>query len=80
MGKGGCEGMKKAGPCLGCTERVVGCHSGCEDYKAYRKRLDELNAKVKAEQEADFYVVDLYKKYKWDQLIRKKSRKFEKGN
>lgn len=23
-------------PCRGCEKRVVGCHSGCEDYAHYR--------------------------------------------
>lgn len=31
--------------CLGCTERKVGCHSTCEDYKAYQA---EMEAKRKA--------------------------------
>lgn len=30
-------------PCHGCEDRIVGCHSVCEKYKAYRKWLDGQN-------------------------------------
>lgn len=30
--------------CQNCTERYVGCHSECEDYKSYRDDLDKKNA------------------------------------
>lgn len=34
------------GPCFNCEDRKAGCHSVCEKYIAYRKELDEFNAKV----------------------------------
>lgn len=30
--------------CKDCTKRQVGCHSTCEDYKAFRAELDAVNA------------------------------------
>lgn len=32
-------------PCFGCEERVLGCHSICKKYKAYRQEIDSVNAK-----------------------------------
>lgn len=31
--------------CYGCKDRHYNCHSECEDYKAFRVKLDEINAK-----------------------------------
>lgn len=31
--------MKRAAPCQGCRDRQVGCHSGCERYRAYREAV-----------------------------------------
>ena len=33
-------------PCLGCTDRTIGCHSKCDNYKKYRSIKDKGN-KVK---------------------------------
>lgn len=30
-------------PCRGCPDREVGCHAGCELYKAYRAERDRMN-------------------------------------
>ena len=40
-------------PCHGCTKRKpgTGCHDRCEEYKAFRKELDELNRKMHLEAE-----------------------------
>lgn len=38
-------------PCYNCPDRQQSCHSGCEKYKAFRKRNIETNAKRKAEAE-----------------------------
>lgn len=29
--------------CRGCTDRHPGCHSTCENYKAFREKIDEKN-------------------------------------
>lgn len=48
--------------CQGCAERKVGCHSTCEDYKAYQA---EMEAKRKAryfESSMDGYTYDTAKR------------------
>lgn len=30
-----------SGPCMGCEEREVGCHSKCEKYAEYQQKLDD---------------------------------------
>ena len=37
--------MADIGPCKGCKDREIGCHSGCEKYK---KWLDEFHAEKDA--------------------------------
>lgn len=34
-------------PCKGCDKREVGCHAACEEYIAFRKAKDKLNAELK---------------------------------
>lgn len=34
-------------PCKGCDKREVGCHAVCEEYIAFRKAKDKLNAELK---------------------------------
>ena len=42
-------------PCTECQERVLGCHSICEQYKKFKAELAELKAKKVAEYaERDF--------------------------
>lgn len=36
-------------PCAGCRERSAYCHSGCERYETFRKRLREENRKIAKE-------------------------------
>jgi len=31
-------------PCMGCGDRRMGCHGGCEKYQAWRQILDDQNA------------------------------------
>ena len=37
--------MAKVGPCKGCKDREIGCHSGCEKYKTW---LDDFHAENEA--------------------------------
>lgn len=41
------------GPCLDCEERHPGCHSECEKYLEYRKKLDEARAKYQKQRETE---------------------------
>ena len=44
--------------CKGCTERHEGCHSQCERYKAFRKKLDEKNERKRLENEAKYSLIE----------------------
>ena len=41
--------------CKDCERRNPGCHSSCQDYISYRKKLEEFNAKVKKEKEKNAF-------------------------
>ncbi|MCK9470718.1 MAG: hypothetical protein M0Q88_03065 [Bacilli bacterium] len=32
-------------PCFACERRECGCHSGCDEYKEYKKELDYAKSK-----------------------------------
>lgn len=36
-------------PCKGCEDRFVGCHSGCEAYKNWKKDLKGIRKKSRDE-------------------------------
>lgn len=41
--------MSNNGPCLGCRDKMMGCHVICQAYKKYRKERDEMLKKKNAE-------------------------------
>ena len=58
--------------CLNCEKRSVGCHSSCEDYKKFKKELEE-KAKQKIDAKSKESIINStiltgirkrYKKYK----------------
>lgn len=55
--------------CKNCENRTPTCHCTCEEYKAYKKELEEYNAAVKKAKEQDRimsnYIRDNYKKRTW---------------
>lgn len=55
--------------CKDCENRTPSCHCTCEDYKEYRKALDERNAVINKEKDKrrvmDRYVKDNYRKRAW---------------
>lgn len=58
----------KNGPCLNCTDRKLGCHSSCKQYKEFQKRCEEIRAKERAEK--DIYAG--YRDYKEEKFKRLK--------
>ena len=38
---------KPHAPCLGCDDRILGCHSTCKRYLDFREELEAHNAKVR---------------------------------
>ena len=59
--------------CRGCKFREVACHSKCESYLGYRKRLDEQNKERYKEIDTYSYVGDNVR------AIRHKMRKARYG-
>lgn len=55
--------------CKDCDKRTPECHCTCEDYKEYKKALDEHNAAVRKAKEQEnimsSYIRDNYKKRRW---------------
>lgn len=45
-------------PCKGCNERYIGCHSQCEQYKAYKDKVDE-QAKAQNKAKHKVYIGDI---------------------
>ncbi len=45
-------------PCLGCEQRVSGCHSTCNGYIEFRKALDEYNATIIENRKAEQLVTE----------------------
>lgn len=43
-------------PCYRCPTRALGCHGTCEEYKAYKKSLDEENFRKQQEYITENYV------------------------
>ena len=39
--------------CKGCENRVVGCHSTCEEYRKYKKHVDELREENRKQSQID---------------------------
>lgn len=59
--------------CYGCKNRVLGCHSTCEDYKKYKKYIEQLKQKEMGEK--------MYHHYTQEERDRKiRQRKIKGGN
>lgn len=44
-------------PCYICEERKVGCHSGCENYKAYLEKIRAVGSKIRSDTEAVRFLI-----------------------
>lgn len=58
-----------ASPCKDCEERHIGCHSECERYADYRKRIDAQRATIQE---------NLGKEYQADDHVRDTARRGSK--
>ena len=56
------------GPCMDCTDRVLGCHSKCEKYKEYSQKVKqaktEITQRYKGQRAAENYTQAKYHKLK----------------
>ena len=45
-------------PCKGCENRYIGCHSKCDDYKAFKDTRHQINENRKKESRITSFKVD----------------------
>ena len=65
-------------PCYKCEDRIVGCHSTCERYIAYRKETDEQNKLIQKNRNLDSLRItyEIYRANRMKDISNK--RKFKK--
>lgn len=51
-------------PCLLCERRTVGCHGKCDEYKAFRTKLDTINEENRADTDVRQYLAEKHAKMK----------------
>ena len=61
-------------PCKDCTDRCIGCHSTCGDYKLYRADMDRKNVEQAEIQSAKNFAYDVKRE------IRRRYKKRRKGD
>lgn len=57
-------------PCMGCTDRHVGCHSSCAGYTEYKKENDKRLDAIKAFNAAN----DPIMLYKFDKITKRERK------
>lgn len=58
--------------CMGCAERVVGCHSTCEKYKQDKEIHEEIVRRADEGHEADNYQMSYVSKQRSQMALRKR--------
>lgn len=66
--------MKKAAPCIDCTEREIGCHARCERYGAYARERSSERDRIIREREKDDVIRDLLIRKRWQARKRRNTR------
>ena len=51
-------------PCLNCEDRQVGCHSNCEAYLSWTKKIKDANARKFEGWDASSYTIDRSAKFR----------------
>ena len=46
--------MKDKPPCMGCSDRQIGCHASCEKYKAWKQYSDEYNETERQQKQSEY--------------------------
>lgn len=50
------QGVKKIKtPCKACEKRCLGCHANCEEYKQFRKDIEEQKKQEKTEYHPNYH-------------------------
>jgi len=68
--------MGKA-PCYECGKRTQGCHGSCEEYGAFREKIDKIKDEKRKERELEEFFSDALSRLNAE--ARKKSRKYGSG-
>jgi len=46
--------------CYHCKNRAIGCHKFCDNYRAYRRQLEAIQAEQKKEKESSIACIETY--------------------
>lgn len=57
-------------PCMGCTDRVLGCSADCEKYKDWRQKVYETRQKI-LDQDRDERAFAAYKNVSYTSAVKK---------
>lgn len=69
----------KSVPCYGCDKRHVGCHSSCESYKEYQKKIAEQREAIRKKKDEEAILASVHVRA-LDKANKKKSKvKYWKG-
>lgn len=68
--------MGKA-PCYGCGKRAQGCHGSCEEYGAFREKIEKIKAEKYKKAELENFFFEATDRLNAER--RKKSRKYGTG-
>ena len=69
----GCNASNPA-PCMGCERRVVGCHSGCADYQAYKERIKDAKSEAN-EKHGGAIAAEVYVAHSKRRMMKRKGQK-----
>ena len=53
---------KSMNPCKNCTDRAVGCHSGCKKYEEWSNKEKAIKDKITAEKTKEFEIDSYFEK------------------
>lgn len=67
-------------PCKGCGDREIGCHSGCEKYKAWRKKIDARREEEYKQNQGRSTVSDNAVRQMWRELRYQRQQKVRRSD
>lgn len=65
----------KSVPCYNCSKRCAGCHSSCEDYKAYQERSAKDRELLHKQRNADYAYIETRVKAAYKTAHKKRQQK-----
>ena len=61
--------------CKNCEKRVLGCHSTCEEYLAYKKSVGEVKEKRREARQYHIYMSERFKQMQKEERWHHKNKK-----